>query len=75
MRPILVSMRRILASTAVADCAARALSITGIAGFRNDGPLSVARVFRDAQGAAVMVHNDRITANTAQLLLVSKGTR
>ena len=66
---------KILASTAVADCASRALSITGIAGFRNDGPLSVARVFRDAQGAAVMVHNDRITANTAQLLLVSKGTR
>ena len=32
-------------------------------------------LFRDAQGAAVMVHNDRITANTAQLLLVSKGTR
>lgn len=66
---------KVLASNAVADIAARALSITGIAGFRNDGPLSVARVFRDAQGAAVMVHNDRITANTAQLLLVSKGTR
>lgn len=66
---------KITASNAVADIAARALSITGIAGFRNDGPLSVARVFRDAQGAAVMVHNDRIAANTAQLLLVSKGTR
>jgi acyl-CoA dehydrogenase len=66
---------KVLASTAVADIAARALSITGIAGFRNDGPYSVARVFRDAQGAAVMVHNDRITANTAQLLLVAKGTR
>jgi acyl-CoA dehydrogenase len=66
---------KVTASTAVADIVARALSITGIAGFRNDGPYSVARVFRDAQGAAVMVHNDRITANTAQLLLVSKGTR
>jgi acyl-CoA dehydrogenase len=66
---------KVLASNAVADCVARALSITGIAGFRNDGPMSVARVFRDAQGAAVMVHNDRITGNTAQLLLVSKGTR
>ena len=66
---------KVLASNAVADIVARALSITGIAGFRNDGPYSVARLFRDAQGAAVMVHNDRITANTAQLLLVSKGTR
>jgi acyl-CoA dehydrogenase len=66
---------KVLASNAVASVAARALSITGIAGFRNDGPYSVTRIFRDAQGAAVMVHNDRITANTAQLLLVSKGTR
>ena len=66
---------KISASTKLADIVARALSITGIAGFRNDGPLSVTRIFRDAQGAAVMVHNDRIAANTAQLLLVSKGTR
>jgi acyl-CoA dehydrogenase len=66
---------KILASNAVADILARALSITGIAGFRNDGPFSVTRLFRDAQGAAVMVHNDRITANTAQQLLVSKGNR
>jgi acyl-CoA dehydrogenase len=66
---------KVLASNAVADIVARALSITGIAGFRNDGAFSVTRLFRDAQGAAVMVHNDRITANTAQLLLVSKGTR
>ena len=47
---------------------------TGISGFRNDGPYSVARVFRDAQGAALMVHNDRITAHTAQLILVQKGS-
>jgi acyl-CoA dehydrogenase len=66
---------KVLASNAVADIVARALSITGIAGFRNDGPFSVTRLFRDAQGAAVMVHNDRITANTAQQLLVSKGNR
>jgi acyl-CoA dehydrogenase len=66
---------KITASTKLADIVARALSITGIAGFRNDGPMSVTRLFRDAQGAAVMVHNDRIAANTAHLLLVSKGTR
>lgn len=70
-----INTLKVLASNAVADIVARALSITGIAGFRNDGPMSVTRLFRDAQGAAVMVHNDRITANTAQLLLVSKGTR
>ena len=64
---------KVTASEAVADIVAGALRITGISGFRNDGDYSVARIFRDAQGAALMVHNDRITAHTAQLLLVQKG--
>jgi acyl-CoA dehydrogenase len=65
---------KVTASDAVAEIVAGALRITGISGFRNDGPYSVARVFRDAQGAALMVHNDRITAHTAQLILVQKGS-
>jgi acyl-CoA dehydrogenase len=64
---------KVAASDAVGDIVAGALRITGISGFRNDGDYSVARLFRDAQGAALMVHNDRITAQTAQLLLVQKG--
>lgn len=64
---------KIQASEAVADIVAGALRITGIAGFRNDGPSSVARLFRDAQGAALMVHNDRIAAQTAQLILMQRG--
>jgi acyl-CoA dehydrogenase len=64
---------KVAASDAVAGIVAGALRITGISGFRNDGDYSVARLFRDAQGAALMVHNDRITAQTAQLLLVQKG--
>lgn len=70
---------KVTASTSLADIVSRVLVLTGIAGFRNDGPYSVARLFRDAQGAAVMVHNDRITANNAQLILVAgasqKGSR
>jgi acyl-CoA dehydrogenase len=71
----MVSMNnlKVTASEAVADIVAGALRITGISGFRNDGEYSVARLFRDAQGAALMVHNDRITAQTAQLILVQKG--
>lgn len=68
-----LGMLKVSASEALRDIAAGALNITGIAGFTNAGPFSVARLFRDAQGAAVMVHNDRITAQTAQLLLVQKG--
>ncbi|MEO5921737.1 MAG: acyl-CoA dehydrogenase, partial [Pseudolysinimonas sp.] len=64
---------KVSASEAVAEIAAGALRITGISGFRNDGQYSVARVFRDAQGAALMVSNDRIIAHNAQLILVQKG--
>lgn len=65
---------KVTASDAVAGIVAGAMRITGISGFRNDGDYSLARLFRDAQGAALMVHNDRITAQTAQLLLVQKGS-
>lgn len=64
---------KVTASELVGQIALAALSITGISGYRNDGPYSVARIFRDAQGAALMVHNDRIIANTARLILVQKG--
>ncbi len=64
---------KVTASELVAQIALAALAITGISGYRNDGKHSVARIFRDAQGAALMVHNDRIIANTARLLLVQKG--
>jgi acyl-CoA dehydrogenase len=64
---------KVTASELVAQIAIAALSITGISGYRNDGKHSVARIFRDAHGAALMVHNDRIIANTARLILVQKG--
>lgn len=64
---------KVTASELVAQVALAALAITGISGYRNDGKHSVARIFRDAQGAALMVHNDRIIANTARLILVQKG--
>ena len=46
-----------------------ALLICGLAGYRNDSPFSVGRHLRDAHSAALMVNNDRILANTANLLL------
>lgn len=50
----------------------QALLICGIAGYRNDSDFSVCRHLRDAHSAALMVNNDRILANTANLLLVLK---
>lgn len=49
-----------------------ALLVTGIAGYRNDTPWSVARPLRDLLSAQVMINNDRITAHSASLLLAVK---
>jgi acyl-CoA dehydrogenase len=46
--------------------------IIGIAGYREDGELSVARHLRDVFSAKLMINNDRIYANNAALLLVQK---
>ncbi len=62
--------------TTVSEAAVRAVQLAllacGLAGYRTDGPYSVARHLRDAHSAALMISNDRITANTAQMLLVQK---
>lgn len=63
---------KITASTTVADLVTRALLILGIGGYRQEGRHSIARLVRDAHGAALMVNNDRIALNTAQLLLVHR---
>jgi acyl-CoA dehydrogenase len=47
----------------------QALLIAGLSGYRNDSAFSVGRHLRDAHSAALMVNNDRILANTAQLVL------
>lgn len=47
----------------------QALLVAGLAGYRNDSPFSLGRHLRDAHSAALMVNNDRILANTAQLVL------
>jgi acyl-CoA dehydrogenase len=63
---------KVSASTLVVDIVGKALMICGIAGYREDSPYSLGRLLRDAYGAAVMVNNDRIIANNAQMLLVHK---
>jgi acyl-CoA dehydrogenase len=63
---------KVNASGLVADIVQRALLICGISGYKNDSPFSLTRLLRDAQGAALMVNNDRILLNSAQLLLVQR---
>ena len=45
------------------------LLVCGLAGYRNDSPYSLGRNLRDAHSAALMVNNDRILANTGNLLM------
>jgi acyl-CoA dehydrogenase len=63
---------KISASNLVVDIVHRATLICGIAGYREDTPYRMGRLMRDAYGAALMVNNDRILNNNAQLLLVHK---
>ena len=69
---IAMNSLKVSSSTLVVDIVGRALTICGISGYREDSPYSLGRLLRDAHGAAVMVNNDRIIANNAQMLLVHK---
>jgi acyl-CoA dehydrogenase len=63
---------KITVSTGVVQIVQQALSICGIAGYRNDTPFSLGRHLRDALSAPVMVSNDRITAGMGKMLLVQR---
>jgi len=64
---------KVSASTLVVDIVRECMLICGLASYRLDSPFSLGRHLRDAMGAALMVNNDRIMANNAQLLLVHRG--
>lgn len=63
---------KVSASTLVVDIVSRCMGICGMAGYRIDSEYSLGRLLRDAHGAALMVNNDRINGNTAQMLMASK---
>lgn len=69
---VAINTLKISASTEVVDVVNQALLICGIQGYREDSEYSLGRLLRDAHGAAVMVNNDRIAGNTAQLALVQR---
>lgn len=64
---------KVSASTMVVEIVSGALMICGIPGYSETSPFSMGRLIRDAHGAALMVNNDRILLNNAQLLLVDRG--
>ncbi|WP_127784271.1 acyl-CoA dehydrogenase family protein [Rhodococcus sp. X156] len=65
---------KVTASGLVVDAVGQAMLICGISAYREDNEFRLGRHLRDAHGAALMVNNDRIIANNAQLVLVHRGT-
>ena len=63
---------KVASSGLLIEVVQKALLICGIAGYSNESPFSLGRLLRDAYGAELMVNNDRINANNAQLLLVQR---
>ncbi len=70
---IMMNGVKISASTLVIEIVSKALLIVGIAGYRDGGKFGLGLQLRDSYGGALMVNNDRIALNTAQMLLVTKG--
>jgi len=65
-----LNMLKVTLSETAVDAAMEALAICGIAGYRNGGEYSVGRHLRDLLSAPLMIGNDRIRENTANLLLM-----
>lgn len=64
---------KLASSAAVIEVVAGALALVGINGYREDHPLSMGRLLRDSYGPQLMVSNDRIRQNNAQLVLAYRG--
>ena len=63
---------KIAVSEQVVPIVAKAMSVCGISGYRNDSPFALGQKLRDAYAASVMILNDRLYGTNATLLLVSK---
>lgn len=63
---------KLAVSTDVLEVVQIAMTVCGIAGYRNDSEYSIGRLLRDANSAPLMVHNDRILEHNASLLCLVK---
>ncbi len=63
---------KICSSETILEIINHAMLICGIMGYKNGTPYSLGRHLRDAHSAQLMISNDRILSNSANLLLVQK---
>nr|WP_180966968.1 acyl-CoA dehydrogenase family protein [Cohaesibacter celericrescens] len=67
-----INTLKVSSSNTANEVVRMALLITGIAGYKNHTPFSVARHYRDLASGPIMINNDRVSSNTATLLLMSR---
>ena len=67
-----MSNLKVRTSELVIEVVSKALMICGIAAYRNDSKLSLNRHLRDAYGPALMVNNDRILGQSAQMQIMQR---
>jgi acyl-CoA dehydrogenase len=67
-----MNMLKLAISQSAFQVVQEALMICGMAGYKNDSDYSVGRHLRDLMSAPLMISNDRIELNTANLLLAQR---
>lgn len=71
-RAAALNMLKLDVSETACDVVMEAMRICGMAGYKNGTEFSVGRHLRDIVSAQLMINNDRIAANTGQLLLAQR---
>jgi acyl-CoA dehydrogenase len=63
---------KVEASELAAQTVLSAMRATGLAGYRNDSEFSLGRYLRDILSSPIMIHNDRVLANSEAAVLMSE---
>jgi acyl-CoA dehydrogenase len=63
---------KVESSDLAAQTVLSAMRATGLAGYRNDSEFSMGRYLRDILSSPIMVHNDRVLANSEAAVLMSE---
>jgi len=68
-----ISFLKVQASELAVATVMKALQVTGLSGYRNEGEFSVSRNLRDVLSAPLMINNDRILADLSASALIDRG--
>ena len=67
-----INMLKVDASEAAVTTVMSAMRACGLAGYRNDTEVSIARALRDILSAPIMINNERIVSNLAQAVMLAE---